>query len=66
MFLITLAIAAVYAATFMRGATPSLAASWTGRILKGLVLSVSMLILVFIGGFVVSIISIIAALLWPA
>lgn len=65
-FLITLAIAAVYAATFMRGATPSLAASWTGRILKGLVLSVSMLILVFIGGFVVSIISIIAALLWPA
>ena len=65
-FLITLAIAAVYAATFMRGATPSLAASRTGRILKGLVLSVSMLILVFIGGFVVSIISVIAALLWPA
>ncbi|MGY6662293.1 MAG: hypothetical protein ACXIVO_08225 [Glycocaulis sp.] len=65
-FLITLAIAAVYAATFIRGATPSLAASWTGRIVKGLVLSVSMLILVFIGGFVVSIISIVAALLWPA
>ncbi|HCY54348.1 MAG TPA: hypothetical protein DF715_02050 [Oceanicaulis sp.] len=65
-FLITLGITAVYAATFVRGATPSLAASWTGKILKGLVLGISMLLLVLTGGAVVSIISTLAALLWPA
>lgn len=63
---VTIAIAMAYALTFMRGATPSLATSRTGRIIKGVILSVTMLALVLIGGFFVSMISMIAAMLWPA
>lgn len=65
-FLITFAITSVYAVTFIRGATPSLATSWQGRTIKGVALSVAMLILVLVGGMVVSIVSVITALVWPA
>ena len=64
--LITAFLAFVYALTFIRGATPSLATSWPGRIVKGAGLSLAMLVLVLIGGAVVGIISVVTAMLWPA
>lgn len=64
--LITAFLAFVYALTFIRGATPSLATSWQGRVIKGAGLSLAMLVLVLIGGAVVGIISVMTAMLWPA
>lgn len=65
-FVATLLITGMYASTFIRGATPSLAGGWTGRIIKGLALSIIMLVLVLIGGFLANMISLIATSAWPA
>lgn len=65
-FLVAGILTLIYAVTFIRGAVPSLAASWTGRIVKGAVLSLTILLLVLIGGFIANIVSIILASVWPA
>lgn len=65
-FAVTGFLTLIYALTFIRGATPSLAAGMAGRIVKGLVLSITILLLVLIGGFTANILSLIIASAWPA
>lgn len=64
--LVTGFLSFVYAVTFIRGATPSLARTMPGRIGKGLLLSVTILVLVLIGGFIANIASVIITSAWPS
>ncbi|KPP82727.1 MAG: hypothetical protein HLUCCA04_01295 [Oceanicaulis sp. HLUCCA04] len=65
-FIVTAILTLIYALTFIRGATPSLAAGMAGRIVKGVVLSITILLLVLIGGFLANILSLVIASAWPA